>query len=276
MHKVVIIDDEPIIVKGLEKTVKWEELDCVVAGTAYNGLEGMELIRNEKPDILISDICMPGMDGLAMIAALKSELPGMEITILTGFRDFDYAQQAIRLGVCRFLLKPSIMEELNEAIRTMVDRLNEKNRMHKTEAVQGEKAEGQEEKGGNEGAEGKEEIETPENAAGSFIVKNALAFMTENYAERLKLADVADHVYVSQWHLSKLLNKYTGQNFSELLNNVRMEKAKELLDDPSLRISDIAEEVGFLDMAHFSRVFKKLAGVSANEYRNRVSVPHKT
>lgn len=126
MYKVVIIDDEPIIVKGLEKTVKWKEFGCIVAGTAYNGVEGMELIRREKPDMLISDICMPKMDGLAMIAALKSEFPDMEITILTGYRDFDYAQQSIRLGVCRFLLKPSKMDELNEAIRAMLERLEEK------------------------------------------------------------------------------------------------------------------------------------------------------
>ncbi len=261
MYKVVIIDDEPIIVKGLEKTIKWEELGCVVVGTAYNGVEGLDLIQTKRPDILISDICMPGMDGLTMIAARKSEFPNMEITILTGFRDFDYAQQAIRLGVCRFLLKPSIMDELNEAIKVMVERLDRKKLLYKEDVAQTEK---------------EEEKEETENVAGSFIVKNALAFMEENYAERLKLVDVADKVYVSQWHLSKLLNKYTGQNFSELLNHVRMKKAKELLGDPSLRISDIAEEVGFLDMAHFSRVFKKLAGVSANEYRNTISVPQKT
>lgn len=157
-----------------------------------------------------------------------------------------------------FLLKPSIMDELNEAIRTMVERLESKAPACRTEDGPRE-----------------EETEEAENAAGSFIVKNALAYMEENYAERLKLVDVADKVYVSQWHLSKLLNKFTGHNFSELLNDVRMKRAKELLGDPSLRISDIAEEVGFLDMAHFSRVFKKLAGVSANEYRNTVSVPQK-
>ena len=265
MYKAVIIDDEPIIVKGLEKTIKWEDLGCVVAGTAGNGAEGLELIRREKPDILITDICMPEMDGLAMIAALRSEFPDMEVTILTGYRDFDYAQQAIRLGVCRFLLKPSIMDELNEAIRTMVERLESK-----APACRAEDEPREEE------AEKTQEAEEAENAAGSFIVKNALAYMEENYAERLKLVDVADKVYVSQWHLSKLLNKFTGHNFSELLNDVRMKRAKELLGDPSLRISDIAEEVGFLDMAHFSRVFKKLAGVSANEYRNTVSVPQKT
>lgn len=97
-----------------------------------------------------------------------------------------------------------------------------------------------------------------------------MAYIEENYKEKLKLSDVADQVYVSQWHLSKLLNRYLGQNFSEILNGVRINKAKELLKDPSLRIGDIADEVGFLDMAHFSRVFKKQVGISANEYRNQM------
>lgn len=266
MYKVVIIDDEPIIVRGLQKAIKWEEIGCSVVGTAANGLEGIEVIRKEKPDILISDISMPGMDGLSMIAALKSEFSDMEITILTGFRDFDYAQEAIRLGVCRFLLKPSKMEELEEAVSVMMDNLKSKAVVDKTDR------EDALEKAGS-GEDESEEVEAEEvldSAASSFIVKNALAFIEENYKERLKLADVADNVYVSQWHLSKLLNKYTGQNFSEILNNIRMEQAKKLLVNPSLRIGDIAEEVGFLDMAHFSRVFKKQVGVSANEYRNKV------
>ena len=123
MYKVVIIDDEPIIVRGLKKAVKWESLGCSVVGTAENGIEGLEVIREMKPDILISDISMPKMDGLSMIAALKSEFPDMEVTILTGYRDFDYAQEAIRLGVCRFLLKPSKMEELEEALQVMLGNL---------------------------------------------------------------------------------------------------------------------------------------------------------
>lgn len=266
MYKVVIIDDEPIIVRGLQKAIKWEEIGCSVVGTAANGLEGIEVIRNEKPDILISDISMPGMDGLSMIAALKSEFSDMEITILTGFRDFDYAQEAIRLGVCRFLLKPSKMEELEEAVSVMMDNLKSKAVVDKTDREDAlEKAGSGEDESEEVAAE-----EVLDSAASSFIVKNALAFIEENYKERLKLADVADNVYVSQWHLSKLLNKYTGQNFSEILNNIRMEQAKKLLVNPSLRIGDIAEEVGFLDMAHFSRVFKKQVGVSANEYRNKV------
>lgn len=228
--------------------VPWEKYGCRIVGTATSGEEGLEVIRQERPDILFSDIAMPGMDGLEMIAALRMNFPDMMISILTGYRDFDYAQSAIRLGVTRFILKPSSMEELEEAVDRMVKNLQKLN-------ITGE--------------EGGGEAEKEESPASSFIVKNALAYIDENYKNHLTLGDVAENTYVSQWHLSKLLNRHTGQNFSELLNHVRIEHAKELLREPSLRIGDIAEAVGFVDIAHFSRVFKKIVGVSANEYRNK-------
>ena len=240
MYKVVIVDDEPIIVEGLTKLLPWEKYRCEVIGTACNGNEGLETIRREKPDILFSDIAMPGLDGLGMIAALRSEFPEMQISILTGYRDFDFCQKALRLGVARFLLKPSNMEELEEALQIMTQRC---------------------------GKDGEPEEETADNASG-FIVRNAIAYMEEHYQEKLTLNKVADQIYVSQWHLSKLLNKQEGKNFSEILNQIRINKAKDLLKDPALRIVDIAEQVGFMDVAHFSRVFKKTAGVSPNEYRN--------
>lgn len=253
MYKVVIIDDEPVIAEGLSRGIKWDKWDCRVAATAENGQDGIEVIRRECPDILFTDIRMPGMDGLSMIAALKSEHPDMQITILTGFRDFEYAREAIRLGVTRFLLKPSKMDELEEAIRVMIEKLSQK----------------KEQKENTEG-EPEQEEEPEEIAAGSFIAQNAVKYIEENYMNKLKLSDVAEQVYVSQWHLSKILNRHIEKSFSDILNYVRIEKAKELLKDPSLRIGDIAEKVGFLDLAHFSRVFKKQAGVSANEYRNHL------
>ena len=261
MYKVAIVDDEPVIVRGLTKMIPWESYNCRVVGTAGDGQEGMKLIREQKPDILISDICMPGIDGLTMIAGMKSEFGHMQITILTGFRDFDYAQQAIRLGVTRFLLKPSKMDELEEAVRVMIENLEKQGITGKEDGTDEGVGENTPKAEGNrEGEEGKEKAEPSEGKEGEetdspascFIVKNALAYIEENYREKLKLSDVADQIYVSQWHLSKLLNKHTGQNFSEILNTIRIEKAKELLKDPSLRIGDIAEEVGFLDVAHFS------------------------
>ena len=260
MYKVMIIDDEPIIVEGLSKSIDWEKYHCQVVATAHNGREGKKLIEEIRPDMVFLDICMPEMDGLTMVAALQSEYKDMLVTVLTGFRDFEYAQRALHLGVCRFLLKPSNMTELEEAISYMVSRLDEQGDLAATEKA----AEGGPPKAGEIG-------ENAQEAAGNFIVRNAIAYMEEHYAEKIYLNDVAEQIYVSQWHLSKLLNKELGQNFSEVLNGIRIKKAEELLKDPSLRIGDIAEEVGFLDVAHFSRIFKKITGVSANEYRNRAN-----
>ncbi len=246
MYKVVIVDDEPIIVEGLSKGMEWDKWECKVVGTAANGEDGIALIRDLKPDILITDISMPKTDGLSMIAALRSEFPQMQISILTGFREFDYAKRAIELGVTRFLLKPSKFNELEEAVSAMVEKLPK----------------------GETPVE--EETEVADSTANSFIVNKALEYMRAHYNEKLRLQDVADVVFVSQWHLSKLLNKTTGQTFSELFNSIRIEKAVELLHDPELRISDIAEMVGFVDLAHFSRVFKHMKGYSANEFRNKI------
>lgn len=255
MYKVVIIDDEPLIVEGLSRSIPWDKWDCEVVGTAHDGKEGMEVIRTQRPSIVISDISMPKMDGLTMIAGLKSEFPNMQITILTGYREFEYVQEAIKLGVSRFLLKPSKMNELYEAIDIMTEKL----RQFPVDDILNMEEEQEE----------NEENALYNNEAGSFIVNKALEYIDEHYKEKIHLVDVADYVYVSQWHLSKLLNKHTGQNFSEALNTARITRAKELLKNPSMRIYDIAEEVGFQDLAHFSRVFKKLEGVSANEYRNK-------
>lgn len=248
MYKVVIIDDEPIILEGLQRGIAWEKWNCEVVGIARDGEEGQKKIRDHKPDLIISDISMPGMDGLEMVAGLKSEFPQMEIGILTGFRDFDYAQRAIRLGVTRFLLKPSSMTEIEEAIEAMVSNL-------KSKGIESSKE--------DEATDGKST-----KSAGSFVVNQAMRYLKENYDKKLTLSEVAEQAFVSQWHLSKLLNKHMNQSFSEILNTIRIDRAKELLKDPALRIGEIAESVGFMDLAHFSRVFKKQTGFSANEYRN--------
>ena len=241
MYRVVLIDDEPLIIEGLKKVVRWSDYHCEVAGTAEDAVSGAQLIRTIKPHILFTDIRMPGDDGLTMLAGLRSEFPEMQVTVLTGYRDFNYAQEAIRLGVKRFLLKPSRMDEIHEALAAMTEHLSLE--------------------------EAAEEEPTPDNA-GSFLVNRALAYMQQHSAEKLTLQDVADACYVSQWHLSKLINRYTGKNFYDVLNTLRIHAAKDLLADPKLRISDIGEMVGYADAAHFAKVFKKLTGMSANEYRN--------
>lgn len=242
MYKVMIVDDEDIIVSGLVKVMPWAKYGCKVAATASDGLAAQAVLREKRPDILFTDICMPGADGLALLAAVRSEFPDMQVTILSGFPDFEYAQRAIGLGVVRYVLKPSKMHELEEALAVMVENLG--------------------------GAPASGAVQSAENAQ-NFIIKKAVQYIEQHYAEKLTLPDVADKVYVSQWHLSKLIAKNTGQSFSDLLNGVRIAKAKELLADPALKVWEVSDAVGFADVTHFSRIFKKMENMSANEYRNK-------
>jgi len=239
MYKVVLIDDEHIIVDGLKKVVKWADYGCEVVGTAEDAAMGAELIRRVNPDIVFTDIRMPGVSGLAMLAGLRSEFPDMLVTVLTGYSDFSYAQEAIRLGVTRYILKPSKMDEINEAIAAMTAKLRDRG------------------------------VPEEDSSAGNSIVRQAISYMEEHFAEKLTLQDVADHCYVSSWHLSKVLNKYSEKSFYDILNALRINEAKKLLENPQCRIGEISEAVGYADTAHFSRVFKKLEGISANEYRNK-------
>lgn len=155
MYKVVLVDDEALIVEGLRKVVDWAGHGCRVAASACDAVSGAAAIREHRPDILFTDIKMPGEDGLTMLAGLKGEFPRMQIAVLTGYRDFEYAQRAIRLGVARFLLKPSKMDEIEEALTFMTGVLE---RMPKPERLAPE----------------------PEDAANSFIVRQARAYIAQN------------------------------------------------------------------------------------------------
>jgi len=250
MYKVIIIDDEDIIVQGLKKVVNWAKYGCEVVATASDAKSGAQAIRENNPDILFTDIKMPNMDGLTMLAGLKGEFHNMQITVLTGYRDFEYAKRALHLGVTRFLLKPSKMNELEEALQVMTENLDK---------LQPDAPEKQKES---------EEEHHDGNPANSFIVRSALQYIEVHYAEKLTLTELAEKTYVSQWYLSKLLNKYTNKSFCDLLNQTRIKKAKKLLKDPSLKIHEVSDMLGFNDVTHFSKIFKKIEQVSPNEYRN--------
>lgn len=126
MYKVLLVDDEAIIRKGLKNIIDWKGLDCEICGEAGDGAEGMRLIRELQPHIVITDISMPGVDGLSMIKETKQVIPEGKIIILTGYRDFGYIQEAIRLGAFDYILKPSKIEDLTVIIKKAINELQMK------------------------------------------------------------------------------------------------------------------------------------------------------
>lgn len=263
----MIIDDEEIIREGLIKTVDWPGMGCVVAGEAEDGNFGIQLVKSSDPDIIITDIRMPGLNGLEMISRIRSLKYDCKIIILTGFRDFEYAQEAIRHGAFRFLLKPVKTEELNLAITEAAKEIRKEK--SKEEIYTGLEKKVKEYYGLK--VPGKEKPDMGDESCNSskYLVSRALEYMKCNFDKDLSLKAVADEIYVSTWHLSKVLKKETGDNFINILNGIRIEKAKKLLLDPRYKIYEIAGEVGFADVPYFTKIFKKVAGCTPMEYKNK-------
>ncbi|OBZ17749.1 MULTISPECIES: response regulator transcription factor [Bacillales] len=126
MWKVLIIDDDFQVIEGMERAIAWSSLDAVCVGTAIDGKEGLKKIRELQPDIIITDIYMPIMNGLEMIEQLRDEDFCCEIIILSGYSDFQYARQALRLQVSDYLSKPLTVDELNDVLEKVVRSLEVK------------------------------------------------------------------------------------------------------------------------------------------------------
>ena len=133
MYKVVVVEDEEIARKGIIFTINWDALNCMIAGEAANGEEGAEVIRRLSPDIIVTDLKMPRMDGVEMIAKLREQGNRAKFIILTAYGDFKYAQSAVKLGVSDYLLKPLKDGDLEQAVTRIIDQLEEGDRLRQKE-----------------------------------------------------------------------------------------------------------------------------------------------
>lgn len=246
MYKVIIVDDEKIIVEGLVESIPWDDLNCKVIKTANDGVEGLEMVKTYKPDILFTDVKMPNKDGLSMIKDIKDISPDTQIIVMSGFRKFEYVQEALNLGVIKFIVKPASLEDIQEAISLAISKLKEKPDVDTNEEI----------------------YKIDENY--NYLVDQIITYIKTNYAEKLTLTSVAEYFYISNWHLCRVLKKETGKNFVEILNQIRIQKAKEFLKDTNLKVYEVAREVGYRELTYFSNMFKKQTGLTPNEYRNSI------
>lgn len=121
---VVIADDEVSILNGLKNNVRWEEFGMDLVGMASNGQNALELLRQHEADLLITDVCMPGMDGLELISEAKKLRKGIHCVLISAYNEFDYVHRAIHLGIVNYLLKPLNMNELSETLEKVIDNFN--------------------------------------------------------------------------------------------------------------------------------------------------------
>ena len=234
MKTIVIVEDEHRTREGLAKLIEKLDSEFKVVGEAEDGLEGIRLIQSIVPDIVITDIRMPKFTGLEMIEKIRSMNIEIRVVILSGYADFTYAQQAIRLGVYDYLLKPvtiSMVRELLEKLKSAEKESDEAQEMNY-----------------------------------SLIVQKAVNEIHEHYSQQLRLEGFAAANNITPQYLCSLFSKETGTTFSNYLRDYRIEKAKELLQEGKMKVYEVACAVGYPDQKYFSRVFRECTGISAKQY----------
>lgn len=256
MYKVLLVEDEDIIRKGIRNAVPWEEAGCCVIAEAANGLEGKKFIEEMKPDIVITDINMPVMDGLKMIAETKCEYDYVAI-ILTGYSDFEYAREAIHYGVSNYVLKPMDTEEMKQTLEQAV--LDVKNLQYlnqrdcKIEELKNINL-----------------LEEEENSYKDSVVTQVLEYIAKHYQEKILLSDLEEELHYSERYINQKFRKELNTTVIEYLNRFRIQKALLLLRENRISVSEIGWECGIGEYKYFNHVFKKYIGCTAREYQKRM------
>lgn len=237
-YKLLLADDEAEIRNGLSQYFPWNEVGFELIGQCGNGKEVMEFMEGREVDALLCDIRMPIMSGLDVARALHEARSGVKVLFLSGYKDFEYAKQAILYDVKSYIVKPTKYQELFEAFTTL-----------------------------------KMELDSERGAGGgdveSFnekVVRTIRDYVSANYA-RASLEEAASLVHMNPHYVSKYFKVKTGENFSDYVVSVRMNKAAELLKDIRYKTYQVSELVGYSYAKNFTRTFKRYHGMSPREFR---------
>lgn len=252
MLKVLVVDDEAFVRRGIVMETDWASLDCMVVAEAENGLEALEATHRYEPDLIISDIRMPQLDGIEMLRQLREEGNKVHVIFLTAYSDFAYAQSAIKLLASDYILKPFEDGELEATI------------LRVREAIEKERADTRE----------KDEKGMPilirKNGDKSKYIMEAMKYISEHYGdEDISVRVIAEALGISEGHLSHLFKKETDYTVMSYITRYRMQAAMKLLSNYRYKVYEVAEMVGYHDITYFSTTFKKIVGVSPSEYQDR-------
>ncbi|QTL99235.1 response regulator [Iocasia frigidifontis] len=379
MFKILIIEDEKPLLDKMVNNINWQKHGYQIF-QAVNGLEALSILQDEDIDILVTDIQMPGLNGIELVNKLREDYRDIKVLIISGHAEFEYAQQLIRLGVNEYLLKPFRSQRLLEAVNEIRDGISRENKdkeelaslrnelsvylnknvrndtlnwltddkffenqsiiINNNQLYQLIKSGSEEEllkevdhilkhigglKGDRQGLfillnnlvlftfqalkelgydyqdmikkidnvylekvingdnlldlekwlkdfflDVNSMVTCPKNNQNEILIEEVKEHIKKNYQEGITLTELSQHFNVSSGYLSKLFLDYVGENFTDYLNMIRVNKAKELLKTTDKKIYQIADEIGFNDSFYFSSWFKRLVGVTPTTYRDNL------
>lgn len=251
----LIVDDEPMLIDGIMKGVRWELLDFEKVLIARNYEQATAVLSSERVDVLLTDIEMGGKNGLDLIEWVNRTNEDTQCIVLSCHDEFSFAQRAIRLDCYDFVLKPIPYEALTQLLSRAQQRVLEAHGQSVLEDY------------------GKTYIrnmrgETSDSAS-EGIVETVVSYIKTHIDEDMPIELLAKQANISPRHLARLFQRDMGKPIGEFITEQRMQLACELLRDPAISVTLVADRVGYNNYSYFIRLFKRTNGVTPGEYQRR-------
>ena len=258
--KLLVTDDEVISVKGLMAGVNWKSCGIDEVFCAYSAADARRICEEQEIAILLCDIEMPGENGIELIRWIREQKPHIECLLLTCHTDFQYAQEALKLGCNDYLVKPVPYVEIEKSIQKMARKV-ELRETDRQLAIYGrqwldEKI-------------GKNEQKTGKHWRPEEIVSRVQAYILQNLSQELTVEQIARIVNLNPDYLGRIFKKETGSSINRYIIDERMKVAARMLTETELPANVIASECGYLNYPNFVNMFKKIYGISPNRYRGQ-------
>ena len=243
MKKILLVDDERWVRAALKWTINKLNLPLQVVHEAQDGLEALDWVKTNDVDLILTDIRMPVMDGLALVKELSGLKGEYDVIVISVHDEFPFIQQAMRSGVTDYLLKPVEESEIKVCLEKWLSKKS------------------------NKGMTSKPTMSEKENIPLSTI-ERVLDYINKTPLDQITLKEAAESIHINPSYLSQLFKQQLNKKFVDYITELRIEESKRLLQNTTLRMSEIAERVGYSDLAYFSNNFKRIVGSSPSEYRN--------
>jgi YesN/AraC family two-component response regulator len=243
MYKVLIVDDEAPSRTAIRSLGHWSDYHITEFYEEINGTHALKSMREVHPLIVFVDLPMPVMDRMEFLEKASCEFPESRFIVTSESDSFSYAKKVLRIGAVDYLLKPLRTDELNAAIDRAISSLEP--------SIFSKRSSGR---------------ISPDEAV-SLIRQD----IDRHYSSPLRISQYAHQYFFTQEYLTRLFRQHYHVSIQEYLLRVRMTRAKELLNDPTIQIQEVAARVGYPDNNYFSKAFRSFYGISPSCYRKEKS-----
>lgn len=238
--RTLIVDDEKPVIEAINLMLNWRELGFQLPDCAMDAAQALELMRERSYNVVITDICMPNMNGFEFMRAIREMNLKTQVLVITAYDQFSYAQGALRLGAKDLFLKPLDRHELETCLRNIAKALLPP-------------------------------ADEEEKYSRDELNQKILDTLNESFRQDISVRGLAEMFYVNPSYLGQYFKKMNGITINEYVNRKRVEWVKRRIGQKNVFVQKIIAEAGYMNSGYFYRVFQKIEGISFAEYRDALN-----